>query len=101
MTDERFLSMLGLCMKAGRLSVGHDAAKESIRSRKSFLCILTADASARLIKEMQRLSEEIPLIVTEHSMDDMKRAIGKRAGVLSINDESFAGKLLDLRNKEA
>ncbi|MDR1630407.1 MAG: ribosomal L7Ae/L30e/S12e/Gadd45 family protein [Oscillospiraceae bacterium] len=100
MNSDRFLSMLGLCMRAGRLSVGHDAAKQSIRDKKAFLCIMTADASARLVEEMKTLCASSPLIVTDYGMEDIKTAIGKKAGVMSVNDEGFANTLRELRNKE-
>ncbi len=89
--NDAFLSMLGLAMKAGRLSVGHDAAKLAIRASQAELCILTADASQRLREEMSGLFPKC--LNVSYTMDDIKKAIGKRAGVVAVNDEGFAEKL--------
>lgn len=100
MNNDRFLSMLGLCRKAGKLSIGHDAAKQSIRDKKAFLCIMTADASARLVGEMETLCGSSGVVVTDYLMEDLKSAIGKKAGVVSVNDEGFANTVRELINKE-
>ena len=53
MSEQKFLSLLGMARRAGRLSLGHDAAEEAIVKNKAKLCLCCADASARLQREMQ------------------------------------------------
>lgn len=98
--NDKVLSMLGLCMKAGKLGAGHDASKQSARLGSVCLCLMAQDASERLIGEMRGLMEKTPFIVTEYTMDDIKRAIGRRAGVVTVNDGAFAEKLLELLSRE-
>lgn len=99
-THSRVKSFLGLCRKAGKLQSGHDAVKVSIKQGKARLIILSCDASERLQREMERLAGDINIIRIKLTMDDIASATGKRAGVISINDEGFALKLSDETTKE-
>jgi len=89
--------MLGLCMRAGRISAGHDAAKQSIRSGEAKLCVISGDASERLADEMRAMMGQKPLIFTHYTMEDIGGAVGKRCGVLSVNDGNLAAKLTQIK----
>ena len=91
--NDKFLNTLGLCFKAGKLGVGHDASKEAVRKNKAALCILCCDASDRLKKEFHNMTN-IKIADTVYSMSDIKSAIGTASGVLTVNDAGFA-KLID------
>ena len=41
----KFLSLLGLCKRAGKLAAGEVAAEQAVRGKKAFLLILSEDAS--------------------------------------------------------
>ncbi len=101
---DKQLGMLGLCRKAGKLSVGHDAVIQSIVTSQAKLCLLTADASQRLMNETSHSAsfegKSIPVIVTNLSMEDMYHAVGTKAAVLSVNDEGFAKKIMQLFGEE-
>ena len=45
--NEKLLSLLGIARRAGRLSVGFDAAAESMKKGKSYLLVLAGDISER------------------------------------------------------
>ena len=47
MAQDKFLSLLGMCRRAGRLQWGHDACIGSATRGKAALCLLAADASER------------------------------------------------------
>ena len=94
--NDKFLSLLGIAMKAGALSLGHDASKLSIRAGKAKACFTAADASVRLTEEMRGLFETGSMVVLPYTMSDIRFAIGKKAGVLTVNDENFAQKLMEL-----
>lgn len=96
--NDKFLNALGLCFKAGKLGVGHDASKEAVRNNTAQLCILCCDASERLKKEFHNMSD-IRIADTVYSMSDIKSAIGTASGVLTVNDAGFA-KLIDGTLKE-
>ncbi len=89
MTD-KFWGAMGLCRRAGKLFVGHDEVKSSVKRRKAKLVIFSSDASERLQKEIRNLAESIPCIVIEADMNEAKFRIGKGAAVFSISDEGLS-----------
>ena len=103
MTDNpKFLSLLGLCRRAGKLSCGHDGAIGSVRGKSAKLCLLSSDSSERLRKEIEREANfedrNIPVIILFSTMEDIRRATGLKSAVLSVNDEGFAKTVLGLLN---
>ncbi|MBQ8209409.1 MAG: ribosomal L7Ae/L30e/S12e/Gadd45 family protein [Clostridia bacterium] len=88
MTD-RFFNALGICRRAGKLTIGHDEVKNSVRSKNAQLIILTADASERLVNEMLNLTSDIKIIRTDATMADMQLHIGKRSAVYAITDSGL------------
>lgn len=96
MTDS-LKGILGLCRRAGKMSIGHDAAVSSIKKRKAFLSITCCDASERLKKEIADECgferRNIPYVDAKFDMKELSLCIGTRAGVISIDDRGFADKL--------
>jgi len=102
-SNDRLLSMLGLCRKAGKLGWGHDACVGDIRSGRARLCLLAADASDRLKREVERAVsggslDAARLLQTEYTMETFMGAAGFRAGVFTVNDEGFAKKIAELHH---
>ena len=105
MTDNpKFLSLLGMCRRAGKLSCGHDAAVGSLRSKSARLCLLSSDASERLRKEIEREAtfegREIPVRELLSDMNEIGRATGLKSAVVTVNDEGFAKSMLGLLNTQ-
>lgn len=103
MTDNpKFLSLLGMCRRAGKLSCGHDGAIGSVRSKTAKLCLLSSDSSERLRKEIEREANfenrNIPVVILFSTMEDIRKATGLKSAVLSVNDEGFAKTMLGLLN---
>lgn len=97
MTQDKLLSLLGMCRRAGRLNWGHDACLESVLRGRAKLCLLSSDASGRLVREFRRAADgRIPVLETGYTMEQFRCATGFRAAVLSTEDEGFAGKLSEL-----
>ena len=98
--NDKLLGMLGLARKAGRLSSGHDASFESIRTGKAKACLLCSDASDRLKEEFGRTAKyegrDVPVIEIPYLKDDLYAATGIRAAVFTIDDEGIAKKILML-----
>ncbi len=98
--NPKLLSLLGMCRRAGKLSCGHDAAVGSVRSKSAKLCLLSSDASQRLIKEIEREASfegrEIPVRVLYSGMEEIGRATGLKSAVVTVNDEGFAKTMLGL-----
>lgn len=95
--NNKFLSLLGMARRAGKLSLGHDAAKGSLVSKRARLCILSSDTSDRLKNEFQNLSESqtqsVPIIITDCTMFELGHAVGSKAGVITVDDDGFAQRL--------
>ena len=100
--EQKLLSLLGMCRKAGKLSCGHDGAISSVRSGIARLCLLSSDSSQRLRRETIREAEfdgrNIPTAVLLSTMEDIRHATGLKSAVLSVNDEGFAKSMLRLLN---
>jgi len=98
MNEQKFTGLLGLARKAGKLSVGHFAAKNSVKNKTAFLCILACDASKRLKDEFAGLCESsVPLIETPFTVEQFKTIIGLKAAVITVDDEGFVKKLITYR----
>lgn len=100
LNSKKQLSLLGLCKKADKLSMGHDACIGSIVVGRAKACLLCTDASQRLKSEFERATSydkrNIPLVFLPFTMDDIKNATGRTAAVITINDEGFARSFLRL-----
>lgn len=100
----KFLNMLGLCRRAGKLFLGHDAVMDCIVRKKAFLVILAADSSERLKNEVRVTAERsginIKILLTAFSMEEIGLAVGKYAAVLAVTDKNFASRLTELFGEE-
>ncbi|MCI8361524.1 MAG: hypothetical protein HFE86_09345 [Clostridiales bacterium] len=126
------LNMLGIARRAGKLSVGFDAAAEAVRGGRSRLIVAAADLSAKTEKEIRYLigrrsldgdshkaggpadnpsaagksmagrpaanqpaaNGSIRVIRIPFDMSIMSKAIGTKAGILSVDDDGLAGAVL-------
>lgn len=96
--SEKWISLLTICRKAGKLVMGFDPAKEEINGGRAKGIFLTCDISPKTKKEVLYHSGQAGVFVqeTEFTMDDIAAAVGRRAGVLAVCDEGFAAKLREL-----
>lgn len=104
MNKEKALSMLGIARRAGALSMGHDMAVESIRKGKAECLLFCADVSPRLFRDFEITAEKSgwqkKAVRTELTMDEVGRAAGYRAGVITVNDKNLAKKICELLDQE-
>lgn len=94
----KILSMIGLARRAGKLSMGHDMVLESVKKHKARLIIFCSDASPRLINEFEKKSSRVPIIKSDITMDEVHFSVGKRVGVMTVDDENFSKRLIELFN---
>ena len=87
---DKLLSLMGLCRRAGKLGVGHDAVMDAARKGVARLVILTSDASSRHERELQAASFTGRLVKAGFTMEEAGLAVGKRSCVFSVNDDGFA-----------
>ena len=99
--NDSALSLLGLCRKAGKLSLGHDACKASLNSGNASLCVICSDASARLNEEITSLAQKAEVIIVDvsYTMLDIKNAVSFKAAVFTVDDEGFAKTLIKKFNE--
>lgn len=102
MQNDKALSMLGMCRRAGKLSCGHDAAQTAIKHSHAKLCLLSSDASERLCKEFYRAcsseGRSIPVIKTDYTMQEIGFATSLRSAVLTVDDGGFASGIQTILN---
>lgn len=98
--NDSFLSLLGLCRKSGKLSLGHDACKVSANNGRASAIFIASDASQRLVEEISGLSERnnIKTYFIKYTMLEIKTAIGVKSAVMSVDDSGFAKSLIEKLN---
>lgn len=87
------LTLLGFAAKAGKLSFGMDMSKTAVKSGKSFLVVCACDVSEKSQKEIAFFanSNNISLIsLKDIDIEAMSKAVGRKCGIISVNDKSFA-----------
>lgn len=104
MQKNKVLSMLGLARRAGKLSMGHDMAEKAIRAHKAKAVIFCSDASKRLVSEFEKIIENAKshaeLYVTDITMAEIHFSIGYKAGVMTLDDENFSERVIELLKEE-
>ena len=91
--NNKLLTLLGFAAKAGKLSFGMDMTCASKKAGKSFLVVCANDVSDKSKKELSfhAQKKEVPLIVlTDNNIETVGKAVGRKCGILSVNDKSFA-----------
>lgn len=90
--SSKALTLLGFASKAGRLAFGMDAAISALKAKKSYLIVTAEDVSAKSRKEIAFFSEKsgVPLSVIKTDKETLSHAVGKKCGIISVNDKGFA-----------
>ncbi len=98
--NNKFLFMLGLCRRAGKLITGTDLVTKSLPSKKTFLVIYTNDASANTEKRVTDKCRFYGVECIKAPFDSslVSDAIGKSGQIctLGITDINFASELKSL-----
>ena len=101
--NDKFLNLLGMARRSGKLSLGHDAAISAIVKNKAKLCIISSEGSDRLKKEMVHAcnfeNKNIPVLMTKYETLTLSKAIGSKAAVMTVDDEGFAKALNERYNE--
>lgn len=88
----KILTLLGFASKAGRLSYGMDMTVEAIKNKKSKLIVFANDISEKSRKEIEFYTNKhrTERINLDCDMETLSYAIGKKCGIVSVNDKGFA-----------
>lgn len=100
--NNKLLSFLGLCRRAGKMTIGNDAVIEEINNGKSCLVLLAGDASQRTAREAALKAEKnnVEIRTLSCSKQQLSQALGRLTAVISIHDAGFAKKLMQLADDE-
>ncbi len=98
MQNNRFFRMLGLAARAGALSFGEGAVRDSIRAKRAKMIVVAADGSDNTRKKVSDSCRFYSVPYFEYSDRFLLgSATGKEfAVVISVNDKSFAKALIDI-----
>lgn len=98
----KFLSLLGLCKRAGKLAAGELAAEQAVRREQAFLLLLAEDASQNTKKKFRNSAAYYKLPLAElGKKEELGRAIGaEMRSIIAITEEGFAKKLKQLAEEE-
>ena len=97
MRNSKVLALLGFASKAGRLSYGMDAALKSVKGGKARLLTAASDVSQKSRKEAAFFAKKGSVeFLTLEGLDikTLSDAVGRRCGILSVNDSGFADAIL-------
>ena len=97
-TNDRLMNLLGLARKAGKLELGSEAVKQAVRRHRTKLVLLSADLSEKTARSFRDEAEKAGVRAASlpTGMDAVQTALGRRAGVIAVNDGGFAQALLKL-----
>lgn len=100
--NDKILNFLGICRRAGRLTVGNDAVCEEITDNKAKLVIVSKDVSPNTEKKLRKICgfNSVELLKLNRTRDELSASIGRFGAVTAVTDEGFAKKLSELINNE-
>lgn len=95
---DKLLSFLGLARRAGKLSLGNDPVLEAMTKQEAKLVLTACDLSPRTLRNIEGAATRTntPLRQIAVPMDELGFALGKRVGVVAVNDNGFAVKIEQL-----
>lgn len=100
MKENKYLGLLGLSAKAGKVVSGADACREAIEKHKIKLLIVAEDAAERTKRNFQMLCErkKIPVVITG-KIEILSKAIGKNnKAVIGIKDGNLSKEIYKIIN---
>lgn len=94
MTTDKLVGLIGICRRAGHLSLGFDAVAALIADGRAKQILLACDLSEKTAKELRFLAEKrsAPLAVIPTDKEKLGALLGmqKPIGVIATDDGGFA-----------
>lgn len=93
----KIYSMLGIAKKGGKISIGFDVTCMEVKSKKSNLVLMAADASDKTKENIQFLCDKYDIKYVEYGEKEiLGKSLGRKVvSVLSVNDTNIASYLLN------
>ncbi len=100
MTTNKLVGLLGMCRRAGRLTVGYDAVAALCREA-GVLLMLASDASPRTVRQLTFQAGDTPIYRLPLTRDEAAHAVGshKPIAVLAVTDSGFIRALRPLLSR--
>ena len=100
MNDDRLLSFLGICKRAGRLISGAETVTKAVNEGKAVLVLYASDVSENSLKQVLKAARDkaIPARRLSCGKEELSFALGRHCGIICTTDTGFAEKILDLIN---
>ena len=100
--NDRLLSFLGICRRAGKLVIGNDPVREAIETDKAFLVMVASDISQNTLKKVNAAvaSGSVPCYKVARTKDEISFSLGKTSACLAVIDKGFADKFTQLIEAE-
>lgn len=100
--NDRLLSFLGLCKRAGYLISGTDTVVRTMNEGKARLVLTASDFSDNSLKSVKKAAAENKVTYRElpRTKDELSFALGKHCGVVCVTDKGFADKILTMIDTE-
>ncbi len=93
------LTLLGFASKAGKLQFGSAKTLEDIKKNRSRLIVLACDLSEKSKKEIMFFAHNKNVSVVtlqDVSIENLSAAVGRKCGVISVNDNGFADSISNI-----
>ena len=102
MNNDRLLSFLGLCKRAGYLISGAETVTKTVNEGKALLVLYARDVSGNSLKNVIRAAGmmKIPARELHRSKEELSFALGKHCGIICVTDKGFADKILEKIEQE-
>lgn len=96
--QNKALSFLGLCQRAGKLASGEQTCEKAVRDGKAKLLIIAEDASPNTCKKFQNMASFYHVeIRAAGTKEELGRAVGKvERAVFVVLEDGFSEKLKEL-----
>ncbi len=98
MNNDRLLSFLGLCRRAGKLVWGAETVTKTVSQGKALAVLYADDVSENSLKSVLKAAAEhqVPVRRLSRSKEELSFALGKHCGIVCVTDRGFAGKILTM-----
>lgn len=100
MINNKVCGLLGLAMRAGKISFGTEACVQEIEKNRIKLLIIATDASERTKMKLNSIcnNKKIPILEIL-SIDEISKSIGKNnKAIVGIKDSNFSREIIKIIN---
>lgn len=100
--NDKILNFLGLCRRAGKLTVGNDAVIDEVKNGKAKLVIVSGDISLNTEKKLSKAcaNYKVEILKLNRTRDELSQALGRFCAVVAVLDDGFSKKLTQLISNE-